>query len=800
MSFFKKLKNVASAVSTVRSVTNALSSNNPVGTLASSAINRATRGNTTLSQLNNISQFRNSSLGSIVNGSFMNSSNSVDFTGGTFGANLGGFGGILGRASELAGVLDAPIRLIDRSAAEIFLASGGKFDVLREQVDSLSKLRAFEEIIDTSFSPPKITGCGYGSGESKSRIENPLRNFSSYNYKFTLGVLSAREFNNPMSYRSTGFKNYIIQSTGGNLGKRYQVDDEFNSTDPGHAEYYIEDVDYTAIVAPNPTTGVTLGTTLSFKVIEPFSMGNFTEAVVGSAIEAGYKSYYQAPFCLRIDFSGWGEEEVQLNLKPVYLPCKILKMDMRVTGQGSEYDVSLVPFSELGLADNVNKIMTPVQTVGRFAHEMLQTGQYSLTAAMNRRIEKLEAANVVPGYDRFLICFPRKRTSIIDYLGRGLQQPEDKDALTDIAEQKGESGEEQVEKLGAINNQQEVTDNLKLQNNSGIFETLLAFCEDEGEMNEIGKSVVVDNPTEGGNQKFSTYNGAYDDVIKGPNKSAATMQHANVGRVQPFEQGAKITKSIEKVILRTEYAKDNATKESDEKGIKRWFRIETNVYLDESTKTEEAIGRPAMIYLYCVYPYEVDEAKTLAGKQVAKNTAGLKASAAKEYNYLYTGFNEDVLNVDLVFNTAFQKTALAGYGNNSGAKQAPAANQLIINNKEDQDAGIVDNVQKTGNNSSPHDQEPIPEIVENPDNADNTGDHSLDIKRQIAEVFHNGIINQTTDMLTVEMEILGDPFFLPQEIGNYAVEPTGPSPNATEDGTMTYTNCLLYTSPSPRDS
>ena len=47
MSFFKKLKNVASAVSTVRSVTNALSSNNPVGTLASSAINRATRGNTT---------------------------------------------------------------------------------------------------------------------------------------------------------------------------------------------------------------------------------------------------------------------------------------------------------------------------------------------------------------------------------------------------------------------------------------------------------------------------------------------------------------------------------------------------------------------------------------------------------------------------------------------------------------------------------------------------------------------------------------------------------------------------------
>lgn len=800
MSFFKKLNKVSNTLSTVSSVTNALRSADPIGGLAQTALQKAQIGQNNLAEINKISGFRKSSLGGLFNKIPLNSNN-IDFTGGTFGfPNAGSFDNILSQAGELSGLIDSPIRLARRGATEIFSANGGQFDVLREQVEQLSQLSAFEEFIDTDFSPPAIAGGDFSKkGKSKSRIENPLRNFSSYNYKFTLGVLSAQEFNNPKIVREQGgFKNYVIRSTGGNLDKRYQVDDEFNSSDPGHAEYFIENVNYEAIVAPNPATGVTMGTTFSFQVTEPYSMGNFTEALVGAAIEAGYKSYYTAPFCLRVDFSGWGEEEVALELKPVFLPLKIINMDMRVDGQGSTYDIQAVPYNELGLSDNVNKLMTPASTVGRFAHEMLQSGQYSLTSIMNRRIEKLENSNVVPGYDRFLICFPKKRTSIIDYLSKGLQKPEDKDALQQIAEEKGESTSDNAAGLGAINNQQKVTDATTLKNSSGMFETLLAFCEDEGEMNEIGKSIIVDNPTEGGNQKFSSNNGAYDEVVDGPNKSAATMQHANVGRLQPFEQGAKVTKSIEKVILRTEYAKENATKESDEKGIKRWFRIETNVYMDDTTKTEETIGRPAMIFVYCVHPYEVDEAKTLAGNQVAKNTAGLKKSAAKEYNYIYTGTNEDVLDVQIEFNTAFTKTALAGYGNNSGGSQAQAAHQSVISNDEPQAAGSTDNVESGGTQNPADDPyssgggEATAEIVENPDNADNTGDHSVDIRRQIAENFHNGIINQISDMISVEMSIMGDPFFLPQEIGNYAVEPTGPSPNATADGTMTYTKGEVF--------
>ena len=94
---------------------------------------------------------------------------------------------------------------------------------------------------------------------------------------------------------------------------------------------------------------------------------------------------------------------------------------MRVTGQGCEYDVSAVPYTDLGLADNINKIMTNIQSPGNIVHEILQTGENSLSASLNRRIEGLEESNVIPGYDRFVIAFPKNRESILKYLSTGLQ-------------------------------------------------------------------------------------------------------------------------------------------------------------------------------------------------------------------------------------------------------------------------------------------------------------------------------------------------------------------------------------------
>jgi hypothetical protein len=43
----------------------------------------------------------------------------------------------------------------------------------------------------------------------------------------------------------------------------------------------------------------------------------------------------------------------------------------------------------------------------------------------------------------------------------------------------------------------------------------------------------------------------------------------------------------------------------------------------------------------------------------------------------------------------------------------------------------------------------------------------------------------TTDMVTADMEIMGDPYFIPQETGNYVSQQSN-RPGITQDGTMTY--------------
>lgn len=808
-SFLKKIKKSASKISTVASVTGSLKSSN-FGTTASAAIGAATGNRNISSQINSISGFAGK-LSKVSQGvGAINSvfgSKGADFTGGTFGApgNFN-FKSILGKATELEGLVNSPIRMINRGANEMFGLEGGRFDILRQAAEDLSSLSLFDDFIDDTFTDPRDPT--KNSGNSKSRIPNPLREFSSYNYKITLGILSAKEFNNPNLYREAGgFNKYIIKSSGGSLGKRYQVDDEFNTSNPGHAEYFIEDFRHDALVAPNPATGVTQGMTIEFKVVEPFSMGNFTEAIIGASATSGYKNYFSAPFCIRIDFAGWKEDSNQTgeSLKPIYLPLKINKMDMRVTGQGCEYNVRAVPYTDLGLADNINKIMTNIKCPGNLVHEILQTGENSLTANMNRRVEALEESNIIPGYDRYVVAFPKNRDSILKYLSTGLQKPDTQTALQTLITNKGVASKEEIDQFNAgaditedldpplLFNQEAISKQKVIKPVTNMFETLLAFASDTTNMNEIGISGLVSDDNEGGDAAMASFNGAYSDFGAEPEraqlirKDAAVAQQPTKGRVRQFKQGDSITGAIEEVLLNSEYCKENATKESDSKGVKRWFRIDTNVYLSEDSKTEEKIGRPPAVFCYSVYPFETDEAKTLGTGQIPKNTKGLKQSAAKEYNYLYTGNNEDVLRFDIEFNTAFMKTALAGYGNNSGAMQAETSQSKT--NSDALEKGAVLNQDVTGNSG---DKEASAQTQEKIKNNSNNVSRSLDIRRQVAENFHDAICNQISDMLKVEMDIWGDPFFLPQEIGNYAPKQTGASPNATEDGTMTYTKGEVF--------
>lgn len=690
-------------------------------------------------------------------------------------------GNLIQNADELVGLASNPLKIVERGAADLMTLTGEEYgfalDQYREQKD---KTVLSDSLVDNTFTPSYK-----GDDTSASKIPNPLRNHNGMSYEVTLGVLSAAEYNNPASYRDAGgFKNYIIKSGGGVLDKRYQVFDETGGGSSDHAEYYIDDIELDAVISPNKNTRVTAGTALSFTVTEPYSMGNFIQAIIGSANAAGYSAYNEAPFCLKIDFHGWnldGTTDANFYDQPCFIPIKFINMEFNITGQGSTYAVKAVPMSESGLSDNINNIGAQIRTSGTFCHEVLETNDNSLTGAINRQIEDLEETGAIAPFDRYVICFPKTRGTLRDVLKTGTI---DEAAFTTSTE------EQEAERIGAgvTNPQLKEAYNptvVTVSQPNKTYSVLKSFAENTALMNAIGLSPLNEDTNAAGNAQEMNPTAATNPdtgLIETQNVAA---QPTDKARDFQYSQGEQITSIIEKTILQTSYAAEKAT-EGATNGMNKWFRIDTQVFIDESPLTEAQLGRKPKVYVYSVIPYEIDEAVTAAGNKRPKNTKGLRELAQKEYNYIYSGKNEDVLNFDINFNNAFLMTANSDLGMNSGGSRDPNLGSTNSSSNE-KDQGAVVSVPgdlQTADDAANGMQ--FQNGVNNP-----VGNASPDIRKQIAEMFHDRITNMTIDMVTAEMEIMGDPYFIPQQTGNYVAE-NGKSPAITQDGTMNYLDQSVF--------
>ena len=690
--------------------------------------------------------------------------------------------GIIGNAPELLGITNDALKIIEKGAADLRGVTGEEHGLVIDQYNQQAeKESVYAGTVDKSYVNPHE-----GVDTSASRVPNPLRNHNGVNYKLTLGILSAEEYNNPELYRSAeGFKNYVIQSSGGNLDKRYQVFDEHAGNVAGnvhqdgsqtHAEYYIDDIDLEAVVAPNPKTRITSGTSLAFTVVEPYSMGNFVQALIGSAFEAGYDSYAQAPFCLKIDFAGWNEDGgmtgVPANFieRPMFIPIQIINMDFKVSGSGSSYNVSAIPMSETGLADNINQTKTSVTATGLFVHEVLETNDLSITGAVNSHIEGLEEAGALAPYDRYIIAFPKDRDTIQNALASK--------TITETAFTTSPQ-EQEEQRRGAIGGNSMLNLSyekkvITIKQSSSMYAVLKTLAEDTTQMNSIGTATLNEDTNAPGRTAAASQSGSYDEYGRVDTTSEA-IQPADKAREFQFNQGEQITNIIEKIVLQSRFCIENSTKGARD-GLNKWFRIETQVYLDENALTDNTMGRRPKVYVFSVIEYEVPENITMSGNQRAENLQGLKKSAAKEYNYIYTGKNEDVLAFDINFNNAYMMSAHADLG----MTPAPARDVDVKKTATDNTpsgAGFTAGDAETMDDAAGGSQ-----LVNS--SAVHTATSSDDIRIRIAEMFHDKITTMNVDMVSAEMEIMGDPYFIPQESGNYVAALK--APNMTVDGTMPY--------------
>jgi len=672
------------------------------------------------------------------------------------------------------------------TSSNIVVGSGGVADTIvsgavgaavQPVVDVATKATQAASLINN----PTLGGALALLGRGFPPYRNELDQFASYNSIFTLGCLTNLELNFPLSYRTMGPLIKIIKSggTGGNkIPTIYETD--------GKVEFFIEDVEIVNTMAPNPGTRLSNATNITFKVIEPYSMGQFLHNLRTAALVAGHMNYIDAPFLLSVAFKGYDDDG---NVKaPLFsqrhIPMRIIRADMNVTEAGATYDVTAAAYNDMASTDTTQTITQDVQIRGETVGQVLQSnGAESLTAKLNETEARLVTANQKPAADQFVISFPK--SGLLDSIGGTFASSVNAatvslgNTLQDIYE--GITGDTSGEfDAGAVS---EAQDEIQAQTSaSALGSTLKASADNEATWNKIGKAKIVENAATGGNFPFQEA-GFVEDPENEGYLTRGKLVYDTENRIFTFASGSRIQDIIEEVVLLSGYGRDFADSKPDAFGMVDWVRIETQVYNGTSFLNAGATGQDPKIYVYRVVPYKVDISNVAAPRSSVLATFTRQTRAIKSYNYIYTGQNTDIIDFDLQFNLAF----FTGVQGSRGQRQQDSVFGSVANwLRGDQEPAtstspIVHPLYGPSNSSGAS-------VVRNTNETDtpvNGGGASEGSVASIARQLNDMLIHTFNDMIQVDLQIHGDPYFLADAgLGNFVGIPNPVNSMITIDGSM----------------
>jgi len=611
---------------------------------------------------------------------------------------------------------------------------------------------------------------------------NELHDYASYNCIWTLSALSRAHLNFPNdSYRKGILGPIILKSASGNPDDRIALSQFTHSANPtGKYDYFIENVRITGITGLDKNTGNTNSTGISFTVIEPYSIGLFFQSLQVAAAQVKYKNWVEMPVLLTLEFIGH-ENPVFQNWKSIrtkYFPLKIANIQMRVTERGSSYECTAIPWNERAFSKQISTIKNNITCTGRTVQEMLQKNGPNKSRALQSVINDALASAalaasqgknepIIP--DRVLILFPNNTKT-----GDNGLQTDDSSTPTGA-----------TTKSPGPNN----------QNDRGVAERLgveldgINFIQNTN-VNPIGMADMGFTDQKKAEAVFGKDNAVWD-----PDKKVFVRGDITISSKEgqaTFKQGQSIPNIINQIILSSDYPRQALDPENfDEKGFINWWRIDTQMYMLDGESNMTQTGKYPMLTVYRVLPHKVHHSKFVATDQPAQS-APVKKTVIKSYNYIYTSKNLDILDFQINFNTSFYTSLAADNAKfnkdiqtrsqtaSDATKSKPVIEDGRLTSKrinaegKEYDASEEYKSGKHGNLKVGDTMSQITQIRNEEINigANQGGTSGEDPGRLAARQFHKAI-NQSTDMVTLTMKILGDPFYMGDSgMGNYTAQAT----------------------------
>ena len=220
-----------------------------------------------------------------------------------------------------------------------------------------------------------------------------------------------------------------------------------------------------------------------------------------------------------------------------------------------------------------------------------------------------------------------------------------------------------------------------------------------------------------------------------------------------------------------------------------WFKIESQLFEQTDSKTVDATGQNPKVYVYRVVTYKVNASRFASPSKPTPGISFVRKQAAKEYNYIYTGKNKDIIDFDINFDNAFfvgieSQKGQASKDSKTGAQNSKTKADTETANKLNE--GDAQTVSSSGAaKASEVDKKSVSQV----------GGGQEWSETQVARAFNDALLDSPADLITVDLKIWGDPFWITDTgVGNYTAKPTQYI-NITKDGSVDYQNsevdCIL---------
>ena len=570
---------------------------------------------------------------------------------------------------------------------------------------------------------------------------NELSEFASFNYIWTLAVLTEEEVNTA-TYLNRD-PQYILARTGGYTKPNTLT--TFEEDEIGvNVEYFIDEVEINSFYAPNPRTGITNGVKIDFKILEPYSVGLFfqTLALAANQLNRTGAGYSSLPLLLRCEFIGYTSDGSIVQKIVRDIAISLVNMTFTVDAGGAIYSVESIPWNQLAFGDIAQQTRSDVQINGYSVEQILSSGPNSLVNYLNQYEENLRISNNKPFADEYVIEFP-------DSMGNYVES-------TFVPVAGYDRGDVDPGRLAEAARIEVTTSPVSSVARPGL--------------NAIGASSISDDFNANGNQPHGL-----DVVVWNETRQIWVSGSLTIttDRIFSFRQGSTISEMIEKVVLTSTWARSIIERlESTSFGTVEWFRIETNVFTLENGQK--------MRYVYKVVPYQVDRS-IFESRSENRDYTQLLPNVKKGYNYIYTGLNTDIINFDIKINFAFFQNLIPDGGAGATITSLDSAastsqTDVPLYSTANAFAGYINtlsaNMVDPGGNIVPSITSPstgtatVSALTTSGITPGGSGTDSA--KFRIASEFHNVLLNSDVELISIDLEVWGDPYFMPDSgLGNH---------------------------------